>query len=122
MILIPNANIIHYYDHATPEQWQAWLAILRQYGEQTPDGSQVPWQDYNAVSAARKSGVFDPVAHPPPTMPAEPAATPQHAKAMGGVKSPPAQRRGCTGCGGAKYDPTEFNAPGGADALIQQIS
>jgi len=31
------------------------------------------------------------------------------------------KRRPCSGCGGAKYDPQAYNAPGGADQLIQQM-
>ena len=85
MILIPNANITHYYDHATPEQWQAWLAILKEHGTETPDGWRVPWQDYNAVSAARMTGVYDAVKYPAPTMPVEPSPV----ASSGGVKSPP---------------------------------
>lgn len=27
----------------------------------------------------------------------------------------------CQGCGGAKYRPEEFNRPGGADELMQQL-
>lgn len=28
----------------------------------------------------------------------------------------------CSGCGGAKYDPKDYNVPGGADRLITQMT
>jgi len=89
MILIPAANIDAYRASHTPEQWMAWLAILQEHGTETPDGWKVPWEKYNAVSAARKTGVFDLVAHPPPSPPAEPAASPRPVAAQGGAQSPP---------------------------------
>jgi len=121
-MLIPNVNIARYQQECTAEQWQAWLAILTEHGTQTPDGWQVDWRDYNAVSAARKTGVFDLVAHPPPSMPAEPAASPRPVAAPSGVQSPITPARLCSGCGGAKYAPEDFNRPGGGDELIQQLS
>ena len=120
-MLIPNVNIARYQQECTAEQWQAWLAILTEHGTQTPDGWQVDWRDYNAVSAARKTGVFDLVAHPPPSPPAEPAASPRPVAVQGGVQSPITPARPCSGCGNAKYSPEDFNYPGGADNLIQQI-
>lgn len=41
------------------------------------------------------------------------------------VESPPASHPAsaqlCQGCGGAKYNPQDFNRPGGQDELIQQL-
>jgi len=34
---------------------------------------------------------------------------------------PASPRRGCTGCGGNKFNPADFNQPGGADALVQEL-
>ena len=121
MILFPNTNLEEYQRTHSAGEWQAWLAVLTEHGTQTPDGWQVDWRDYNAVSAARKTGVFDLVAHPPPSPPAEPAASPRPVAVQGGVQSPITPARPCSGCGNAKYSPEDFNYPGGADNLIQQI-
>lgn len=119
MILIPTANLTRYQQQASPEQWATWVAILRQYGQQTPDGWEVSVENYNAVSAARLTGVYDTVAYPPPVMPVEPEPV---ARIASGIALALPARSPCSGCGGAKYDPAAYNQPGGADALIQQLS
>ncbi len=35
--------------------------------------------------------------------------------------SSPGPLGGCSGCGGAKYNPADFNRPGGADELLRQL-
>ncbi len=48
----------------------------------------------------------------------EKAAVPQRAA---GAPQRVSTRRGCSGCGGARYSAEEYNRPGGSDALIQEL-
>jgi len=49
-----------------------------------------------------------------------PPATPD-ATQRDGANSRRVPTRRCQGCGGAKYNPQDFNRPGGPDELIQQL-